>query len=127
MIKFALLGAGRIGKMHANNIVLNSQSDLEVVYDVNNSAAREVSNMHNCKIAHSAEEAITNKIGSKARSLFVNSGSSANLLALSSLCQKNMLEELKMDYIQPGDEIITAAAGFPTTINPIFQKNLLNP
>jgi len=61
MIKFALLGAGRIGKMHANNIVLNSQSDLEVVYDVNNSAAREVSNMHNCKIAQSAEEAITNK------------------------------------------------------------------
>ena len=61
MIKFALLGAGRIGKMHANNLVLNSQSDLEVVYDVNNSAAREVSSMHNCKIAQSAEEAITNK------------------------------------------------------------------
>ena len=61
MIKFALLGAGRIGKMHANNIMLNPQSDLEVVYDVNNSAAREVSNMHNCKIAQSAEEAITNK------------------------------------------------------------------
>ena len=60
MIKFALLGAGRIGKMHANNIVLNHQSNLEIVYDINNSAAREVSNMHNCKIAQSAEEAITN-------------------------------------------------------------------
>ena len=35
------------------------------------------------------EEAITNKIGSKARSLFVNSGSSANLLALSSLCPQS--------------------------------------
>ena len=60
MIKFALLGAGRIGKMHANNIALNPQSDLKIVYDVNNSAAREVSKMHNCKIAQSAEEAITN-------------------------------------------------------------------
>ena len=60
MIKFSLLGAGRIGKMHANNIVLNHQSNLEIVYDINNSAAREVSNMHNCKIAQSAEEAITN-------------------------------------------------------------------
>ena len=60
MIKFSLLGAGRIGKMHANNIVLNHQSSLEIVYDINNSAAREVSNMHNCKIAQSAEEAITN-------------------------------------------------------------------
>tara|TARA_Y100000590_G_scaffold339300_1_gene386785 strand:+ start:5628 stop:6962 length:1335 start_codon:yes stop_codon:yes gene_type:complete len=70
------------------------------------------------------EEAISNKIGSKARSLFVNSGSSANLLALSTLCQRNMLEDLKLNYIKPGDEIITAAAGFPTTINPIFQNNL---
>ena len=70
------------------------------------------------------EDAISNKIGSKARSLFVNSGSSTNLLALSTLCQKNMLEELKLDYLKPGDEIITAAAGFPTTINPIIQNNL---
>ena len=46
-----------------------------------------------------------------------NSGSSANLLALSALTSPL----LGSRAIQPGDEIITAAVGFPTTINPIFQ------
>ena len=61
MIKFALLGAGRIGKMHANNIALNPLSDLEILYDINRNASKELSNIHNCKIAKSAEEAINNE------------------------------------------------------------------
>ena len=61
MIKFALLGAGRIGKMHANNITLNPLSDLEILYDINRNASKELSNIHNCKIAKSAEEAINNE------------------------------------------------------------------
>lgn len=48
-------------------------------------------------------------IGKKIPALFVNSGSSANLLAISSL-------------VESGDEVITAAAGFPTTVNPIIQR-----
>ena len=48
--------------------------------------------------------------------LFVNSGSSANLVALSSL---------KILYnLNDGDEVITSAVNFPTTINPIIQNNL---
>lgn len=54
-------------------------------------------------------------------SLFVNSGSSANLLAVSSLGAP-MLKSLKMKPLEPGDEIITVAAGFPTTVNPILQN-----
>ena len=50
-----------------------------------------------------------------------NSGSSANLLALTSLTSN----ELKDDAILPGDEVITVAAGFPTTINPIIQNGLV--
>ena len=50
MFKFALLGAGRIGKMHADNIMLNPQCDLEIVYDINKNAAGEISNKHKCKI-----------------------------------------------------------------------------
>lgn len=50
-----------------------------------------------------------------------NSGSSANLLALSAL----MSEELKERRLRPGDEVITVAAGFPTTVNPIVQNGLL--
>jgi CDP-4-dehydro-6-deoxyglucose reductase, E1 len=50
--------------------------------------------------------------------ILVNSGSSANLLALSALTSP----ELKERRLRPGDEVITAAAGFPTTVNPIIQN-----
>ncbi len=46
-----------------------------------------------------------------------NSGSSANLLAFSALTSPQLGERA----IQPGDEIISVAAGFPTTVNPILQ------
>ncbi len=51
----------------------------------------------------------------------VNSGSSANLLALSALCSP-LLKERRLE---PGDEVITVAAGFPTTLNPIIQNRLV--
>jgi len=50
--------------------------------------------------------------------LLVNSGSSANLLALSGLTTHKLPEHKR---IRPGDEIITVAAGFPTTVSPIIQ------
>ena len=51
----------------------------------------------------------------------VNSGSSANLIAFSSLTS-----DLHKDKaIKPGDEVITVAAGFPTTVNPIFQNGAI--
>jgi len=49
--------------------------------------------------------------------VLVNSGSSANLCALTALTSP-ALEERRL---RPGDEVITAAAGFPTTVNPIVQ------
>jgi CDP-6-deoxy-D-xylo-4-hexulose-3-dehydrase len=53
--------------------------------------------------------------------LLVNSGSSANLLALT--CLTSPL--LKERQLKPGDEVITVATGFPTTVNPIFQNKLV--
>ena len=53
--------------------------------------------------------------------LTTNSGSSANLLAVSALTSP-LLKERRL---LPGDEVITVAAGFPTTINPIIQNNLI--
>ena len=53
--------------------------------------------------------------------LLVNSGSSANLLALTTLTA----DELGDRALRPGDEVITAAAGFPTTVNPIIQNRLV--
>ncbi len=52
--------------------------------------------------------------------LTCNSGSSANLLAMSALTSP-MLD----DHLEPGDEIITCATGFPTTVNPIIQNRLV--
>lgn len=52
--------------------------------------------------------------------ILVNSGSSANLLALTCLTSPTLEER----QLKPGDEVITVATGFPTTVNPIFQNNL---
>jgi len=54
-------------------------------------------------------------------SLLVNSGSSANLVAVSTLTSP----KLKDKRLKPGDEVITVAAGFPTTIAPIVQNRLV--
>jgi CDP-6-deoxy-D-xylo-4-hexulose-3-dehydrase len=53
--------------------------------------------------------------------MLVNSGSSANLLALSCLTSPKLGDRA----LRPGDEVITVAAGFPTTVNPIFQNQLV--
>lgn len=52
---------------------------------------------------------------------FVNSGSSANLLALSALTSPKLGERA----LRPGDEVLTVATGFPTTLNPILQNRLV--
>lgn len=53
--------------------------------------------------------------------ILVNSGSSANLVAVATLTSK----ELGDRRLKPGDEVITAAAGFPTTVNPIIQMGAI--
>ena len=54
------------------------------------------------------------------RILAVNSGSSANLVAMTTLCSRQLDHPL-----QPGDEVITPAATFPTTVAPIVQNQLI--
>ena len=66
------------------------------------------------------EKQLGNFLGIKF-AMTTNSGSSANLLALSSLTS----EQLGERSLKPGDEVITVAAGFPTTVNPILQNNLV--
>jgi CDP-6-deoxy-D-xylo-4-hexulose-3-dehydrase len=53
--------------------------------------------------------------------LLTNSGSSANLLAVSALTSK----KLGKKRLKAGDEVVTTACGFPTTLNPILQNNLV--
>lgn len=64
------------------------------------------------------ENNFSNFLGIKS-SVLTNSGSSANLLAMSALCSNQFKDRLK-----PGDEIVTQAMTFPTTFNPIIQNGL---
>ena len=59
-------------------------------------------------------------VGVRSASL-VNSGSSANLIAMSAFTSRSLGDR----RLVPGDEVITVAAGFPTTVNPIIQNGLV--
>jgi CDP-4-dehydro-6-deoxyglucose reductase, E1 len=65
------------------------------------------------------ERALSKFVGVR-DAVFVNSGSSANLVALSALTSP----KLGKRSLVPGDEVLTVAAGFPTTVNPIIQNGL---
>jgi len=60
MINIALLGAGRIGKMHAEIITAHPEANLQYVYDVNKEFASQVAKKHNAELVNSPEEAINN-------------------------------------------------------------------
>lgn len=67
---------------------------------------------------HEFETRLADYVGVKHASL-VNSGSSANLLALAALTSPKI-----ENHLNEGDEVITSALGFPTTVNPIYQYGL---
>lgn len=70
--------------------------------------------------AENFERALAQYVGVRG-ALLVNSGSSANLVALSALTSAKLGEK----RLRAGDEVITVAMGFPTTVNPIVQNGLI--
>jgi CDP-6-deoxy-D-xylo-4-hexulose-3-dehydrase len=72
------------------------------------------------RFAKEFERKLAKFVGVRSASL-VNSGSSANLVALSALTSPKLGDRA----LKPGDEVITVAAGFPTTVNPILQNRLV--
>ncbi len=72
------------------------------------------------RYAEEFERKLARFVGVRCASL-VNSGSSANLLAISALTSPKLGDR----RLKPGDEVITLAAGFPTTVNPIIQNRLV--
>ncbi len=72
------------------------------------------------RFAEQFERAFARRVGVREARL-VNSGSSANLVAVSALTSPTLGER----QLRPGDEVITVAAGFPTTVNPILQNGLV--
>jgi CDP-6-deoxy-D-xylo-4-hexulose-3-dehydrase len=71
------------------------------------------------RYTESFQRALAKYVGARS-AVFVNSGSSANLVALSALTSP----KLGTKALKPGDEVLTVAMGFPTTINPILQNGL---
>lgn len=72
------------------------------------------------RFSASFETKLAKKFGKKISKVTV-SGSAANLLAFSTLTSWKLGD----DRIKPGDEVITVAAGFPTTVSPIFQNGCI--
>lgn len=72
------------------------------------------------RFAEDFERKLARFVGVRSASL-VNSGSSANLIALSALTSPKLGDR----RLLPGDEVITVASGFPTTVNPIIQNRLV--
>jgi len=66
------------------------------------------------------ERELSKYVGAR-NAFMVNSGSSANLVALSALTSPQLGDRA----LRPGDEVITVAAGFPTTVTPIIQNGLI--
>ena len=71
------------------------------------------------RYAEQFEKSFAKRMGMK-HAMLCNSGSSANLLAMSALTSPR----LKKRALKAGDEVLTVAAGFPTTVNPILQNRL---
>jgi CDP-6-deoxy-D-xylo-4-hexulose-3-dehydrase len=72
------------------------------------------------RFAEQFEREFARRVGIR-ECVLVNSGSSANLLAVAALTSPRLGDR----RLKPGDEVITLAAGFPTTVNPILQNNLV--
>mgnify|MGYP006273705131 CR=1 FL=1 len=73
------------------------------------------------KEGEAMEKALTEFLGTRG-TVLVNSGSSANLIAVSALTTPKLPPERRL---RKGDEVITCAAGFPTTVAPLIQNGLI--
>jgi len=72
------------------------------------------------RYAQQLERGLARFVGLR-HAILCNSGSSANLLAVCALTSAELGER----RLQPGDEVLTVAAGFPTTVNPLVQNGLV--
>ena len=67
------------------------------------------------------EQQVAEKFGRKRKGIFVNSGSSANLVSLAALTSRRVPPEKRLER---GDEVVTCVTGFPTTLNPLLQYGM---
>ncbi len=121
------LAIDAFAEMHLEKPFVPGETSIPVtrkVFGIEELSAAVTSSLHFWLTAGSETEEFESrfsKIVGMRHSFMVNSGSSANLLALSSLTSPAHGER----RLRPGDEVITVAAGFPTTVTPILQNGLV--
>lgn len=93
-IKFALLGCGRIGVLHARNVAKADGARLETVFDPNTTAAEAVARVHGCGVSASVEDAIC-----KADAVLIatSTATHADLIELAAKAGKPILCEKPID------------------------------
>lgn len=93
-IKFALLGCGRIGVLHARNVAKADGARLETVFDPNTTAAEAVASVHGCGVSASAEDAIGR---ADAVLIATSTATHADLIELAAKAGKPILCEKPID------------------------------
>ena len=93
-IKFALLGCGRIGVLHARNLAKADGARLETVFDPNTMAAEAVAKAHGCKVSTSVEDAIGE---AEAVLIATSTATHADLIELAAKAGKAILCEKPID------------------------------
>ena len=130
MLNFAMIGVGRIGEMHARNIVNHPLCDLTCVYDINSDSASRVAKLLNVKIAKSPEEAIDNN---NVDAVFIASATNTHvdyiILAAKSqkavFCEKPVdldIEKINYCYEQIKDLKVPIQIGFNRRFDQSHQK-----
>ncbi len=117
MVRFAVLGCGRIGRMHARNIKAHARADVTVVYDVATAAAQETAAAVGAKVALSVEEALADPA---VDAVFVASSTDTHvdLIALAAKAGKPVLCEKPIDLDMGRVEACWAEIG---PLNPLVM------
>ncbi|MFQ5971406.1 MAG: inositol 2-dehydrogenase, partial [Alphaproteobacteria bacterium] len=121
MLRFALLGAGRIGRMHADNLAALPNAELGCVFDVYEPAAREVAEKHGAKMAGDVEEALSNDID--AVLIASSTDTHVDLIAAAARAGKAVLCEKPIDLdIDRVDNCQQEIAGFGVPVQIGFNR-----
>jgi myo-inositol 2-dehydrogenase/D-chiro-inositol 1-dehydrogenase len=129
MIRFALLGCGRIGRMHARNLARHPRADLVCVYDVATAAAEEVGHELGVKVAGSVEQALAEP-GVQAVLIATSTDTHVTLIAQAARAGKAVLCEKPIDLSLARAEACWAeiaplkpvvAIGFNRRFDPSFR------
>ena len=126
MINLALMGAGRIGKMHAEIITAHPEANLQFVYDVNEEFASQVAKQNNAELVNSPEDAINND---KINAIFIASATPTHthFITMGAKAGKAVFCEKPIDLdINKVNECMKEISGIDTPLQIGFNRRFDN-